>query len=90
MRFSCDCSTVLKSMTEDGKAVVQPRYDLDTEIIHETFNNNGDHFWMETWGVMEAKQLFLEMHWPMSTMKDLASKRSFSANTAGSRARSTA
>jgi hypothetical protein len=44
-------------------------------VLQETFNIDGDHFWMETWGVMEAKQLLLEMHRPTSTMKDPNSKR---------------
>jgi hypothetical protein len=52
MRVDCNCSAVLKSMTEEEKAAVPQHYDLDSGMLQETFNINGNHFWVETWGVM--------------------------------------
>jgi hypothetical protein len=75
MRVNCDCNAMLRSMTEEEKAAVPPHYDPRSGMLQETFNIDGDHFWVETWGVMEARQLLLEMHGPTSTMKDPNSKR---------------
>ena len=75
MRVICDCSATLKSMTEEARAAVPPHYDPKSRMIQETYNIDGDHFWVETWGVMEARKLLLEMHGPASTMKDPATKR---------------
>jgi hypothetical protein len=75
MRVNCDCSAILKSMTEEEKAAAPLHYDPGSGMLQETFNIDKDYFWVETWGVMEARQLLLEMHGPTSTMKDPNSKR---------------
>jgi hypothetical protein len=77
MRVNYACSSILESMTEDEKAAIPPRYDPDSKRVQETFNIDGDHFWVESWGVMEARQLLLEMHGPSSSMKDPSNKRYF-------------
>ena len=77
MRVNYACSAILKSMTEDEKVTVPPKYDPVCKRVVETFNIDGDHFWVESWEVMEARQLLLEMHGPSSTMKDSSNKRYF-------------
>jgi hypothetical protein len=62
-------------MSEEEKATVPPHYDPITGRVQETFNIDRDHFWVESWTLMEARKLLLEMHGPTSTMKDPVSKR---------------
>ena len=59
------------------KATVLPIYDLVSKRVVETFNIDSDHFWVESLGVMEARELLLEMHGSTSTMKDPSNKRYF-------------
>jgi hypothetical protein len=77
MKVNCACSSILKSMTKDEKASVPPRYDPNSKRVQETFNIDGDHFWVESWGVMEARQLLLEMHGLSNSMKDPSNKPYF-------------
>jgi hypothetical protein len=74
-RVICDCSTALKMMSEEEKAAVPPHYDPVTGRVVETFNIDRDHFWVESWTLMEVRDLLLEMHGPASNIKDPTSKR---------------
>jgi hypothetical protein len=77
-RVICDCSTPLKMMFEEEKAAVPPHYDPVTGRVVETFNIDGDHLWVESWTLMEVRDLLLEMHGPASNIKDPTSKRYYS------------
>jgi hypothetical protein len=77
-RVICDCSSALKMMFEEEKAAVPPHYDPVTGRVVETFNIDGDHFWVESWTLMEVRDLLLEMHGPASNIKDPTSKRYYS------------
>lgn len=67
-RSGCDCKALFDEIPEDERKGNPPTYNKETGRIEQLFVIEKDHIWRDSWEVMEARDLIVEMHGPDSAL----------------------
>ena len=67
-RSGCHCKALFDEIPEDERKGNPPTYNKETGRIEQLFVIEKDHIWRDSWDVMEARDLIVEMHGPDSAL----------------------